>query len=135
MARRHGRKGNLYTQIAAAGPLLRVASITKWSVEFSTDKEEVSAMGDQNKSYVAGLPDASGEMEGKWDDAGTWSLYAAAADGTARAFILYPLGGDNTAIKVSGDAFFDYSVEGSVDGAIEFSSEWMAAGPITNAGL
>lgn len=135
MARRHGRRGNLYTQIAAAGALVRVASITKWSVEFSTDKEEVSAMGDTNKSYVAGLPDAKGDLEGKWDDGGTWSLYAAAQDGTARAFILYPLGGDNTAIKVTGDAFFDYSVEAAVDGAVEFSSEWMAAGPITVAGL
>lgn len=134
MARRHGRKGNLYVAITSGGALVRVASLTSWSVEFSTDKEEVSAMGDTNKQYVAGLPDASGDLEGIWDDAGTWSLYTAATDGLPRAFILYPTS-DTTAAKISGDAYFDYSVEGSVDGAIEFSGEWSAAGPITATGV
>lgn len=135
MARRHGRKGALYVAVTSpTGPLVRVASLTSWSFESATDKEEVSAMGDTNKSYVAGLPDASGDMEGKWDDAGTWSLYAASSDGLARPFILYPTT-DTTAAKISGDAFFDYSLEADVDGAIEFSSEWMAAGPITAVGI
>lgn len=134
MARRHGRKGNLYVAITAGGALVRVASLTSWSVEFSTDKEEVSAMGDTNKQYVAGLPDASGDLEGVWDDAGTWSLYTAATDGLPRSFILYPTS-DTTAAKISGDAYFDYSVEGSVDGAIEFSGEWSAAGAITAVGV
>lgn len=124
----------MYVAITSGAALTRVASLTSWSVEFSTDKEEVSAMGDTNKSYVAGLPDASGDLEGIWDDAGTWSLYTAAADGLPRAFILYPTA-ETTAAKISGEAYFDYSVEGSVDGAIEFSGEWMAAGTITVAGV
>lgn len=134
MARKHGRKGNFYVAMVNGGPLVRVASLTKWSFESSTDKEEVSAMGDLNKSYVAGLPDASGDLEGKWDDAGTWSLYAASADGLPRSFIIYPTS-ETTAAKIVGEGYFDYSVEADVDGAIEFSGEWMAAGPITVTGV
>lgn len=134
MARRHGRKGALYIAPTNGAALVRVASLTSWSVEWSTDKEDVSAMGDTNKQYVAGLPDATGDLEGKWEDAATWSLYAAATDGLARAFILYPTT-DVTASKISGDAFFDYTVEGSVDGAVEFSGEWSAAGAITATGI
>lgn len=129
MARRHGRKGVLYvgaTNGAAPQPVL---GLTKWSFESSTDKEDVSAMGDTNKQYVAGLPDASGDFEGKWDDAAV-STFAASRDGLSRKFYLYP--STDVATKYfSGEAFFDFSIEASVDGAIETSGEWMAAGDIT----
>ena len=65
MARQHGRRGRLYVGIAsdsaAAEP---VAYLSKWSIGFSTDNVDVTANGDTNKVYVAGLPDASGSFSG-----------------------------------------------------------------------
>lgn len=133
MARRHGRKGRLYVETTAGGTASPLAGLTGWSFESSTDKEDVSAMGDANKQYVAGLPDATGDFEGKWDDEAA-STYAASIDGTARKFYLYP-STDISTKYFFGTGFFDFSLEGDVEGALEFSGEWMAASNIVAVGI
>src|SRR6266498_2392884 len=132
MARIHGRNGRVYmglaSQTAVATPLPFFAS---WSIKFETDKEEVTALGDPNKVYVAGLPDASGEFSGFFDDA-TNQTYDAAVDGVKRKFYLYPnTVGAGTGNYFYGEIFPDFSVNGAVGGAVEVSSSWNAAGPIT----
>lgn len=129
MARRHGRKGRLYIAATNGGSASPMIGLTSWSFESATDKEEVSAMGDDNKQYVTGLPDASGDFEGVWDDEAN-STFAASRDGLPRKFYLYP-STDISTKYFSGEAFFDFNLEGSVDGAIETSGEWAAAGNIT----
>lgn len=135
MARRHGRKGRLYidTSSGASGSASPLAGLTSWSFESSTDKEDVSAMGDDNKQYVAGLPDATGDFEGKWDDE-AGSTYAASRDGLPRKFYLYP-STDISTKYFFGTAFFDFSLEGDVEGALEFSGEWSAASNIVGQGI
>ena len=59
MARLHGRNGRVYLALASGGTAEPLAFQAKWSMNFSTDKAEVTALGDTNKVYVAGLPDAS----------------------------------------------------------------------------
>src|SRR6476620_6104214 len=90
MARIHGRRGRVYLGIlndtATAEPLPFIA---KWSINFATDKANVTALGDSNQVYVAGLPDASGDFSGFFDSA-TAQTYTAATDGLARKFYLYP---------------------------------------------
>ena len=133
MARIHGRNGRIYMGIASgtavATPLPFMAS---WSIKFETDKEEVTALGDSNKVYVAGLPDASGEFSGFYDDQ-THQTFDAAADGVARNFYLYPDTG-STGKYFYGTIFPDFSLNGAVGGAVEVSASWNAAGPITRIG-
>lgn len=114
--------------IASGGTAEPVAFLSSWSIEFETDKEEVTAFGDTNKIYVAGLPDASGEFSGFYDDA-TAQTYTAATDGVARKFYLYP---DNTSATKYwwGTVFPDFKVNAAVDGAAEISSSWNAASSI-----
>ena len=54
MGRVHGRRGRLYVGIAsdtaAAEP---VTYVSGWSINFSTDNAEVTAIGDSNKVYVS----------------------------------------------------------------------------------
>lgn len=129
MARHHGRNAQVYvaaTNAAAASPCAFQAS---WSLNKTTDKQDVTAFGDSNKTYVAGLPDASGDFSGFWDDA-TAQTYTAAGDGLSRKFYLYP------DLTVSPNAYFfgsilaDFSVDGSVAGPINFKASWNAAAPI-----
>ena len=75
--------------LASGGTAEPVAFLTKWDINFSTDKIDQTAFGDLNKIYTAGLPDASGSFEGWYDDA-TVQTYTAATDGIARPFYLYP---------------------------------------------
>lgn len=133
MSRIHGRRGRVYLGVASdtaeASPLPFLAS---WSINFATDKSEVTAFGDNNKVYVAGLPDASGEFSGFYDDA-TAQTYTAAVDGLPRKFYLYPSTLTNTQYFV-GTVLPDFNVNGSVSGPVEISASWNAASQVAKVG-
>lgn len=133
MSRIAGRRGRIYMGIASdtatAEPLPFFAS---WSISFETDKIEVTALGDLTKVYVAGLPDASGEFSGFYDDA-TNQTYLAAVDGLPRKFYLYP----NTSLLTQywfGTILPDFSVNAEVGGAVEVSASWNASTAVTKVG-
>jgi hypothetical protein len=138
MARKHGRTGRLYADFSSAGAAAAVpiASLTQWSIDFSTDKVDATAFGDTNKQYLAGLPDSSGTFSGFYDDTER-SAYAAAIDNTAnnaRRFYLYP--DTNSTTKYwFGLGLFDASYSASVDGAIELSGNWAASSNIIGVGI
>lgn len=139
MARDHGRNGRIYFGVAnsaaAASPLPFQAS---WSINQATDKQEVTAFGDPNKVYVAGLPDSSGDFGGFADDASS-QTFIAALDGQPRNFYLYP----NVTLFPNnwywfGTIIADASSDGAVGGPVNFKSTWAAASAIiryTPAGL
>jgi hypothetical protein len=114
---------------AAASPLPFQAS---WSISFATDKSEVTAFDDSNKTYIAGLPDASGEFSGFYDDA-TAQTYTAATDGVARNFYLYP-SLLNTSQYFFGTVLPDFKLDGTVDDAIKVSASWNAASQVSKVG-
>lgn len=129
MARIHGRNGIVYvglTNGAAASPINFQAS---WTMSMTVDRAEVTAFGDSNKVYVAGLPDASGDFNGFMDDA-TSQTYIAATDGLPRNFYLYP----NTTLDPNtywfGTILPDFSADGAVAAAVTAKSTWVAASKI-----
>lgn len=139
MGRFHGRNGIVYLGVyspsdpisanAAQSVAGEMAWLSDWSISFSTDKVDVTCMGDTNLVYVAGLPDASGDFSGFMDSASA-QTYVAATDGLPRNFYLYP----NT--NQPGSYFYgqilpDYSVTGSVTAAVTLKSSWNASGKIT----
>lgn len=133
MSRIHGRNGRVYLGLASdtavAVPLPFFAT---WSINFTTEKTDVTAMGDTNHVYVAGLPDAQGDFSGFYDDA-TVQTYTAAVDGLARRFYLYP-STLTTTQYFFGTILPDFSVNGGVAGAVEVSASWNAASAITKIG-
>ncbi|MGH6690906.1 MAG: hypothetical protein ACREF4_09540 [Gammaproteobacteria bacterium] len=132
MSRIHGRNGRIYMAVASGGTASPLPFFASWTISFATEKAEVTAFGDTNKVYVAGLPDASGEFSGFYDDA-TAQTYTAAADGVARAFYLYP---DTTSVVKYfwGTILPDFNVDGAVDGAVAVSATWNAASAIAKVG-
>ena len=134
MARVHGRKGRLYVGIAsdtaAAEP---VAFLSKWSFKSSTDNVDVTANGDTNHVYVAGLPDASGSFSGFYDDASA-QTYTAAADGLARRFYLYPTTPSVAGPYWFGTGLFDFNAEADVGGAVTVSGDFQAASAVAKIG-
>nr|MDT0658025.1 hypothetical protein [Micromonospora sp. DSM 115978] len=134
MSRLHGRKGRVYLGVASdtaeASPLPFIAT---WAVNFTVERLDVTALEDPNRVYVAGLPDASGEFGGFFDDA-TAQTYTAATDGLARKFYLYP---DRS---VSTKYFFgtilpDMSITSGVAAATAISATWSAASGVFRVGL
>jgi hypothetical protein len=134
VGRYHGRNGRIYLGIASdTASAEPVPYLADWSINFATDKVEVTAMGDSNKVYVAGLPDASGEFSGFHDDA-TAQTYTAAVDGLARKFYLYPNATASTVKYFFGTILPDFSVNGGVSGAVQITSSWNAASTIAKVG-
>ena len=129
MARSHGRNGAVYlgaTNGAAASPVTFQAA---WSINMTVDKQDVTAFGDSNKIYVAGLPDASGDFSGFWDDA-TSQTYLAAVDGLSRNFYLYPNATTDPNIYFFGTVLPDFSMDGAVAGPVNMKATWNAASKV-----
>lgn len=132
MSRIHGRNGRVYLAIASGGTAAPLPFQANWSISFETEKADVTAFGDNNMIYVAGLPDAAGEFAGFYDDA-TAQTYTAAVDGQPRKFYLYP------SLLTPGQYWHgeilpDFSVNGAVDGSVEVSASWNAATNIIKVG-
>lgn len=132
MGRLHGRRGRVYLAIASGGTAEPLPFMAKWTLNATTDRSEVTAMGDDNKIYVSGMPDASGTFAGFYDDA-TAQTYTAAIDGLARKFYLYPSTLTNSQYFF-GTILVDASFGGGVDGPITLDAQWNAASTITKVG-
>ena len=129
MSRHHGRNGAVYvsaTNGAAAAPCATQAS---WTLSKVVAKSDVTAFGDGNLVYVAGLPDASGDFGGFWDDA-TAQTYTAAGDGHCRTMYLYPDIANSPNVYHFGQILADFAIDGAIAGPVNFKSTWNAAGPI-----
>jgi hypothetical protein len=129
MARIHGRNGQVYMGIAAgalASPLPFQAS---WTMNMVVNKSDVTAFGDGNTVYVAGLPDASGDFGGFMDDA-TSQTYIAAVDGLPRSFYLYPNITADPLTYWFGTILGDFSADGAIGGPVNFKSTWNAASKV-----
>lgn len=138
MARLHGRTGRLYADFSAAGggSATPVAALKSWEINASSDRVDVTAMGDSNKQYLQGLPDAQGSFSGFYDDSSD-TAYSAARDissNAARKFYQYPSTNDTDKYWY-GTAYFDVTITGDVAGAIETSGSWAAASDVTAVGI
>lgn len=131
MARHHGRNGRVYLSATNGGTATPLPFQASWTINQVTDKQDVTAFGDANHTYVAGLPDSSGDFAGFADDQ-TSQTFVAAADGLSRTFYLYPdvVANPNNWYWM-GNILVDASADGAVGGPVNFKASWNAAGPIT----
>lgn len=125
MARRHGKDGRMYVALTSGGTAQPIAYLNQWSFDRATDRVDVTAFGDGNKVYVAGLADAQGTFSGFWDSAGD-DIYEAASDGVPRKFYLYPSNRQDEGYYFSGEALFDMSFAGGAGDAVTVSGSWAA---------
>ncbi len=129
MARYHGKKGVLYLSTTGTGNATNVAGLTRWSIDMSTDKVDVTAMGDTTKQSVQGLPAGTGTLSFWWDHAVN-TVYTAAASADGAKFYLYP-SSDAPTEYFYGACWVDYSVEAAVDGAVGVTANLAANGAWT----
>lgn len=129
MARHHGRNAAVYVSVTNGAAAVPCAFQAAWTLNKTVAKQDVTAFGDNNLVYVAGLPDASGDFSGFWDDA-TAQTYTAAGDGLSRSMYLYPDIQNSPTVYHFGAILPDYAIDGAVGGGVNFKSTWNAAGPI-----
>lgn len=128
MPRIHGQRGRAYVGLANSSATAEpVAFLNSWTLDQTVDTVDVTAFGDTNKVYVAGLPDASGTLGG-WYDTGTAQTYTAANDGLPRKFYLYPDSTDGD--YFFGTAIFDFSINTGVADGVSIQSNWKATSTV-----
>lgn len=132
MSRIAGRNGRLYINLTSGGTAEPVTFLNNWSLNFATQKIDVTSFGDTSMIYVSGLPDAQGTYAGFYDDA-TVQMYTAATDGVARKFYLYPSTTNNGQYWF-GTGIFDTNIDASVDGAAAISGSFAAASVTAKVG-
>ncbi|SDG95157.1 hypothetical protein [Klenkia brasiliensis] len=132
MARVAGRMGRIYLAQTTTGQAEPMVAQAKWSINQTSSKQDVTALGDTTKQYVADTPDATGTFEGFFDDAAD-STYKAAVDGLPRRFYLYPNVNTPT-VYWYGQILPDLTIAGGVGTAVTVSSSWSAASSIVKQG-
>lgn len=133
----HGRNAAIWIDLSTAGTmssagtanLTRVEGKNTWSADNSRDFVDTTSFGDSSKTNVAGLPNASVDVSGNWDFAGSGSLIKNFVGGTAeRAFILFPDYTTYPTWYLSGKAFGSQKAGGGVSSAVTLELH-IEAGP------
>jgi hypothetical protein len=130
MAILSGRTGKVsYDPTGAGGAtLVELASINAWTLDASTEMEDVSCFGDANRVYLPGLRDAQGTLGGFFNstDLTLWEATVAPSPG-----MLQLMSNETDAAATwSGKAYLDASIDCSL-AAPKVSAKWYAAGPWT----
>lgn len=130
---RAGRNARILvdTSTSPTSPPTSVPTVTsknKWSLDQSVDTFETTAFEDLSRSYVVGLPNAQGTIEGFWDSADN-NVYNVIGSSVARALYIYPDVSNNATTYFFTTAFFSAKEGGDTKGAVEFSLNFAAATP------
>lgn len=125
--RTHGRNGVIYADPSsgASAAASLISYINEWTLDQATDKVEVTSFGDTTKTYVQGLPDASGSLNG-FLNIGTTAFTNLTNNSGARKLYLYPDSG-TTGTYFFCTAYFDANYTGSTGDALKVSMNWSAA--------
>lgn len=127
--RKHGKNGQVLMDADGASPFsyVEIADLNAWTMDMSTDRQEVTAFGDTNKQRVSGLPDFSGTLGGFWNAASTPTLFNAVLAGTPVQLKLVPERTESTYFAF-GLANIDGSINVTATGAVTIAGSWDAAG-------
>jgi hypothetical protein len=126
MARYHGGKAAIYGSTTGTGVAAAMISLSQWSLDKATDKAEVTAFGDLNKTYVQGLADVKGSISGFFDSADD-ALFDASESADGVKLYLYPSSLSPT-IYHYGPAWLDASISVDVKGAVTVKASFVANG-------
>lgn len=126
MARYHGSKGVIYLSTTGAGTATTTVGLSGWTLDLSTDKSDVTAFGDPNKTYVQGLKDIKGTVSGFLDDT-SLNLFTAADSTDGAKLYLYASSAAPT-MYWYGPAWLDASISVPANGPAALSGNFVANG-------
>lgn len=126
MARYHGAKGVVYGSTTGSGTAVAFISLSAWTLDMATDKSDVTAFGDPNKTYVQGLRDIKGTLSGWWDSADD-SLFDASESADGMKLYLYPAS-TASGNYFYGQAWLDASINTPASGPVTVSASFVANG-------
>ena len=125
---RAGRNSRILIDVTttASGTVSKITAKNKWTLDQKIDTFEVTEFEAANKTYVAGLPDAQGTVEGFWDSADN-NIYNVIGSSVPRALYIYPDAVNNSGSYWFTTAYFSVKPDSDVKGPVGFSLTYVAA--------
>lgn len=129
MARMSGAHGQVLIDKTGGSTPVAVANLNKWDLSLATDKIDVTAFGDTNKTYVQGLPDIKGTLAGFWSSDET-TIFDVATGTIPCTLHLVPNSTEAT-VMFAGKAWIDANIAVDNKGAVTIGGNYVAAGSWT----
>lgn len=133
MARQLGRNVRLWAGLTNGGAPVPVGDTKSFGVSSKRKTIDATCQGDASEVTFTGLPGASGDYAGIFNDTATAASVAAALDGLSRKVYGYL----NSALTsyFYCTALFDVDFTTTVDGMVEVKGTWVADTPLYYVGV
>ena len=132
MAFTHG-KDSVFKLDNASGSLTDISSFVN-NVDFPETAEvsETTTLGADNKTYIAGLKDATISLAGLWDATADAIFGAVVGQSATLSYEYSPEGTASGKIKYTGEAILtSYSISSPVGDAVGYSADLQVSGAVT----
>ena len=132
MAFTHG-KDSVFKLDNASGSLTDISSFVN-NVDFpeTADVSETTTLGADNKTYIAGLKDATISLSGLWDATADAIFGAVVGQSATLSYEYSPEGTASGKIKYTGEAILtSYSISSPVGDAVGYSADLQVSGAVT----
>ena len=132
MAFTHG-KDSVFKLDNASGSLTDISSFVN-NVDFpeTADVSETTTLGADNKTYIAGLKDATISLAGLWDATADAIFGAVVAQSATLSYEYSPEGTASGKIKYTGEAILtSYAISSPVGEAVGYSADLQVSGAVT----
>lgn len=126
----HGKRGQVYLSAALATAASPVGTIRGFTLDASRDYPEVTEFLDVNKTYVVGLPNFTGTLDGFFASDQS-PIMAAQSSVSGCNIYLYP-SVDAPTKYIGGPAFLDATIRSAVDQAVVETANFRAQGAWAN---
>ena len=132
MAFTHG-KDSVFKLDNASGSLTDISTYVN-NVDFpeSADVSETTTLGADNKTYIAGLKDATISLAGLWDATADAIFGAVVGQSATLSYEYSPEGTASGKIKYTGEAILtSYAISSPVGEAVGYSADLQVSGAVT----
>ena len=132
MAFTHG-KDSVFKLDNASGSLTDISAFVN-NVDFpeTADVSETTTLGADNKTYIAGLKDATISLAGLWDATADAIFGAVVGQSATLSYEYSPEGTASGKIKYTGEAILtSYSISSPVGDAVGYSADLQVSGAVT----
>ena len=132
MAFTHG-KDSVFKLDNASGSLTDISSFVN-NVDFpeTADVSETTTLGADNKTYIAGLKDATISLSGLWDATADAIFGAVVGQSATLSFEYSPEGTSSGKVKYTGECILtNYSISSPVGEVVGYSADLQVSGAVT----
>ena len=132
MAFTHG-KDSVFKLDNASGSLTDISTYVN-NVDFpeTADVSETTTLGADNKTYIAGLKDATISLSGLWDATADAIFGAVVGQSATLSYEYSPEGTASGKVKYTGEAILtSYAISSPVGDAVGYSADLQVSGSVT----